>query len=529
MQEHQESMSSQDVLCHRDLDYLRRLGKTKSEVSKEYECLVHGIPHQRLKRPCSAGDGILRLDLSEEERYAQAFLDHADHGRAMKFVAASGAASRMFQSQISYWSKGDIKRQDLLADKALGNRDADELLRFIENLPRLPFFDKLKTTLSSRGLIFEDLCAKGSYSEILHCLLSTEGLGYAHAPKGLIPFHAYPSGCRDAFEEHLLEAATYVRNRQGIVGVHFTVPPGDEASVRHHLLRFAARWDNDTTRYAASVSAQDRSTDSIALGNDDLPVRNKDGILQLWPSGHGALLKNLNDLHGDIIFVRTVDNILPDRLKERVAFFKRVLGGLLIVLQEKVFSALEAIGSAAVGEKGLQDMEEWSREFLNLRLSNEGQYDSRADRAQMLFTLLNRPLRVCAMVRNEGEPGGSPFWVEGGDGRETVQIVESAQVDMSSDQQARIWRSSGYFNPVDIVCGVRDYRGEPFDLTAYADLNARFIAVKRFGGNKIRAMERPGLWNGSMAFWNTVLVETPRETFHPVKNVMDLLSPNHQV
>jgi len=435
----------------------------------------------------------------------------------------------MFQPQISYWTNAKINYRDLLTEKMQGNAEAGELLRFFENLPRFPFFNKLSATLSSRGLAFEDLFSKGSYSEILDCLLGADGLDYARTPKGMIPFHAYPDGSRSAFEEHLLEAAAYVRDMQGIVRVHFTVPHEEEASVRHHLSSAVARWQEAATSYEASISTQERSTATIALENGSLLARNKDGNLQLWPSGHGALLKNLSDLQGDLIFIRTVDNILPDRLKGTVAFFKRVLGGLLVVLQEQIFSALEKLETGSVDEKGLRDIKEWSEVILNLRLQNGNQHRSSANTIRMLLKLLNRPLRVCAMVRLEGKPGGSPFWIEGQNKQETLQIIESAQVDLSSEQQKRIWESSVYFNPADIVCGVRDYRGKPFDLADYADSRARFISIKRFGKSKIRVLEHPGLWNGSMAFWNTVLVEVPKETLSPVKNIMDLLNPDHQV
>jgi hypothetical protein len=435
----------------------------------------------------------------------------------------------MFRSQISYLTRTGISRRELLSKKTQGNVEADELLRFFDNLPRFPFFGRLRATLACRGFAVEDLLARGSYSEILHGLLGADGLGYGSAPKGLIPFHAYPDGSRTAFEEHLFEAAAYVRDREGIVRIHFTVPPGEEARVQQHLSSAAARHQDAGTSYAVSVSAQNRSTDTIAVGCDNSLVRDEQGRLLFWPAGHGTLLKNLNDLHGDIIFIRTIDNVLPDRLKGTVAFFKRVLGGLLVMLQERIFQALDALGADSVDEKGLRDIEEWGEASLNFRFPHERQNPAGVERTRILYELLNRPLRVCAMVRHEGEPGGGPFWVENMDGGESLQIVESAQVDMASEPQREIWESSAYFNPADIVCGVRDRHGEPFDLSAYVDASARFVSVKWHKKSRIRILERPGLWNGSMAFWNTVFVEVPKATLHPVKNVMDLLGPEHQV
>jgi hypothetical protein len=517
------------VFSEKDLEYLQSLGKTQSQISKEYSCLFDGVPYLRLKRPCRQGDGIHQLDISEQERLASEFKTHADQGRALKFIAASGAASRMFTSQIYYSAGEEIGRPQLLAEAMQGNAKAEELLRFFDNLPQFPFFDQLRAKMEYQGFVVQDLLAKGSYSEILRCLLDPDGLGYAGAPKGLIPFHRYPDGDRTAFEEHLIEAAAYVRDLEGSVRIHFTVAPGEEDRIRQHLSRAATRYQEAGTRYIAGVSIQDRSTDTVALESNNSLVRDEDGNLCLWPSGHGALLNNLNALQGDIVFIRTVDNVLPDRLKGTVGFFKRVLGGLLAMLQAHIFSVLEALESGSIDERGLRDVEEWIKLWLNLHHPIAHQTISIPEKTRLLFGVLNRPLRVCAMVRHEGEPGGGPFWVENQEGRESLQIVESAQVDMSSQSQRKLWESSTYFNPADLVCGIRDYRGKPFDLSAYADSNARFISVKRPNRKSIRVLERPGLWNGSMAFWNSVFVEVPRTTLSPVKNVMDLLNPEHHV
>lgn len=516
-------------LDERDLAYLESVGKTRDEIERELRAVIHGVPHTRLTRPCRPRDGMVRLGISEQERLARRFRPHAAHGRAMKFVAASGAASRMFKSHIHYYLGGaKVTRSRLLEEAEQGRDEARELLRFFDNLPRFPFYADLHAALASRGMVLEELLGTGSYGELLHCLLGSDGLGYRNIPKGLTPFHAYPDGARTAFEEHLVEAAAYVRDRRGEVRVHFTVTPGEEARVQRHLSAAAVRCADAATRYLVTISTQHRATDTVAVGTDGAPVRDRHGRILLWPSGHGALLKNLNELRGDIIFIRTIDNILPDRLKSTVVFFKQVLGGLLVTLQERVFDALEALESAAADESGLRELEQWVQTALNRRFPEGFQHTAPAARARTLCQMLNRPLRVCAMVKHEGEPGGGPFWVVDRYGQESLQIVEAAQVDMSCRTQREIWESSEYFNPADIVCGVRDRHGEPFDLSGYADAGACFISSKQHEHSTIRVLERPGLWNGSMAHWNTVFVEVPKATLNPVKNVLDLLKTEHQ-
>jgi hypothetical protein len=511
-------------LSRRDLEYLRSVGKPEADVRREFLNSTRGVPHMLLRRPCRPGDGIVQLGLGEQERLARAYEAYADRGRASKFVAASGAASRMFKSHLAYEGRPSLTRRELLAERDQGSRDADELLRFVDNLRRFPFFGELHTTLTARGYDLEQLLHAGSYAEMLKYLLSADGLGYARLPKGLVPFHLYPEGARTPLEEHLLEAASYLRAQDGTIRVHFTVSPEEKIRVHRHLIDAACRYQRHDSVYRAEVSVQDRATDAVALESDGSLARDEEGRILLWPAGHGTLIGNLNDMQGDLVFVRTIDNVLPDRLKGTVVFFKRVLGGLLAELQERVFEAVGALRSGACTATDLRFVEEWGREVLSLRLPS-GYRDWRyAERVALLINSLNRPMRVCAMVKHEGEPGGGPFWVEGPGGTESLQIVEAAQVDMSAELQRRVWESSTYFNPADMVCGVRDFQGRPFDLHSFVDRNAGFISSKQYKARRVRVLERPGLWNGSMAFWNTVFVEVPKETLHPVKNVMDLLS-----
>jgi hypothetical protein len=303
----------------------------------------------------------------------------------------------------------------------------------------------------------------------------------AATPKGLLPFHRHPEGNRTAFEEHLFEAAGTVRDASGLCRVHFTVSPEHRKAFEDKLAEIRPRVTRATgARFSVSFSEQSPATDTIAGGADGGPFRTASGGLLFRPGGHGALLKNLGDLAhagGDIVLVKNIDNVVPDARRGPTLLWKRLLAGLLVKLE-------------------------------------------RASRRE-------KPIRVAGVVRNEGEPGGGPFWVAGSRG-ETLQIVESAQVDLADPAQASIWKTATHFNPVDLACSLRNAAGEPFDLGRFVDEKSVFIAEKTHEGKPLKALERPGLWNGAMAFWETVFVEVPKETFAPVKTVLDLLRPEHR-
>jgi hypothetical protein len=277
-------------------------------------------------------------------------------------------------------------------------------------------------------------------------------------------------------------------------------------------------------RYEISVSIQHPSSDTIAVDLENRPFHDREGRALFRPGGHGALLRNLNAIGGDIIFLKNIDNIVPDRLKAPAIVHKKILGGYLVKLQGEIFGHLETL---AAGEKGLSDAVRFARQRLLLSFPGDFDRSTLSQRRKFLFERLNRPLRVCGMVKNEGEPGGGPFWVHGNDGTVTLQIIEEMQVDPTSATQQNILRSATHFNPVDLVCGVRDYRGVKFDLDRFVDWNAVSVSEKSHEGQALKALEWPGLWNGSMAYWNTIFIEVPLETFNPVKTVEDLLRPSH--
>jgi hypothetical protein len=368
---------------------------------------------------------------------------------------------------------------------------------------------------------------EGRYAEILGFLLRSEGLDYGNLPKGLIPFHKYPEGCRTPFAEHLVEASTYALDATGVGRVHFTAPAQHLGRVQVHLQQIQAALRQRGITVEVSLSTQKPSTATIGVDACNEPVRTEEDQLVFRPAGHGALLTNLCDLQGDIVFIKNIDNVVPERLTAETRLYKRLLGGLLVSLQDRIFAYLRILATGQVDPAVLAEIAGFARQRLNLAVPDAIAAGTTEEQTAHWFTHLNRPLRVCGMVRNEGEAGGGPFWVRRGSDI-SVQIVEKAQIDLRSPDQQEAFARSTHFNPVDIVCGVRDYQGKPFDLHAFVDRETGFITMKSKNGVALKSMELPGLWNGSMAHWNTVFVEVPRGTFNPVKTVQDLLRPEHQ-
>lgn len=511
------------ILSKQDIDRLRSIEKPPETVERESTLLRSGVPPIKLGRRCRSGDGIVALSGKDGPAYAEIFDRAAAEGRAVKFVAASGAASRMFESPLKCLRRG-WATQDLLRDRARnGDGDAEACLKLLRNLKKFAFFPALEAHMESKGLHPEILLQEGEYKDILENLLTDRGLGYSGLPKGLIPFHSYPDGAMTAFEEHLVESAGYLKDRDNRVRVHFTVAPDHVQRVRGHLKSAVSRLSSTGALFDVTCSVQARSTDTVVLGRDGRLLRDDDGQLILRPSGHGALLQNLNSIAGDIVFIRTVDNVLPDPLKEEVCFHKKVLGGYLAALQGELFARLRFLSSGDLKEEELIEIKRFAETKLNL--SEPPGYDRMTPRekAAALLRRLNAPIRVCGMVRNTGYPGGRPFWVRDEEGWESPQIVEPSQVDIGNEEQGSVWESCEFFNPADIVCGLRDYSGRPFDLSEFSDPALAFISEKTYRGRPCRVLERAGLWNGSMAKWNTVFVEVPALTLRPVKTILDLL------
>ncbi|MFP5213416.1 MAG: DUF4301 family protein [Acidobacteriota bacterium] len=517
------------VFSDADCRQMETLGITKAQVLSQIEIFRKSSFYVRLKRPCTLQDGVTAILPDEAERYVQLQQQAARQGRFTKFVPASGAATRMFQSLLQIYYMPQFLDNDELNLKARqGVAVACDFLRFIEDLPRLPFALDLKEVVSRDGFALEGLLAQSQYRTILEYLLTDSGLNYGTLPKGLLKFHRYPTECRTAFEEHLIEAIPYIGSWKGECRIHFTVSPEHEEGFLKLFEQIRPCYEG---RYSACYdicfSFQKPSTNTIAVDMDDLPFRDWSGRLHFRPGGHGALLENMNDLKQDIVYVRNVDNLPQDRFHEVVSHWKKILGGCLIDVQDTVHGLVRSLKSG-VSPATADLAERYAQEKLLIHFPEDFSLWPIEERHAYLLKKLNRPVRVCGVVQNSGEPGGAPFWVEDKSGALSIQIVEKAQVDMKDPEQQQIWMSSTHFNPVDLVCGLRDFEGKPFDLRQFVDPDAVFISKKSKDGKDLKALELPGLWNGAMADWITVIVEVPRITFNPVKTVYDLLRPEHQ-
>lgn len=492
-------------------------GLTVAEIERQLAVFRRGVPPVRLNRPCRAGDGIVVLSEAERPLHLQSCDEAYRTQRFMKFVPASGAASRMFRDWYRCLDNG-------------GFADQTEADIFIRDLKRFAFFNDLETAMAAQGQDLKALLETKQSATIMKYILTGEGLNFGCLPKALLKFHAYPEGTRTAIEEHLVEAALYARTADNISRIHFTVSREHAAAVRRLLSQAVPACESRLeTTFEVGLSTQDPETDTLAVDPDHQPLRTEGGELIFRPGGHGALLANLNTLDADIIFLKNIDNIVPDRLKPETLLWKRLLAGYLVRIQREIFGFLRGIEQESVTEAELERIADFCERSLNTVLPTRFHELTVSEKRSFLFRKLNRPLRVCGMVKNEGEPGGGPFWVDDPDdpGGASVQIIEESQVNRNDSKQCAVWSSATHFNPVDLVCGVRDFRGRKFDLPAFVDPTTAAIAQKSEKGRELLALERPGLWNGSMAFWTTVFIEVPLATFNPVKTVADLLRPQH--
>ncbi len=509
-----------------DLD---RRGLNEAELARQLRLFADPPPPITLDRPCRLGDGIAQIDPGVADDYVRAHEAAQCNGRCQKFVPASGAATRMFQTLLNLRARfPSLTATALSRATDTGDDDARDVLAFVTQLDRFAFFPALARTLATRGLDADALVDNGTYDELVSGLLDDSGLGYAALPKGLLDFHRSAGDIRTPFEEQLLEAAAYTSDADGVCHLHVTV-------TADHLPAFVARFDAIRAKYESRLNAhfdvtfsvQKPATDTVTVDRTGAPLRDADGRLVFRQSGHGALLANLNDLQGDVIFLKNIDNVAPDLQGSSSLRWKRVLGGCLVRTQEHAHAHLRALHAAGAGDTEVHA----ALAFLDrcgVKLPTTTATAPLDHRRALAIDRLDRPVRVCGVVRNTGEPGGGPFWVTGENGTSTKQIVESAQVDDQSVDQVGIFGTATHFNPVDLVCGVRDWQGNPFDLHRYADPSAVFISEKSNGTQRVQALELPGLWNGGMAHWLSLFVEVPPETFTPVKTVTDLLRPDHQ-
>lgn len=517
-------------LTDRDLRQMHDQGITEDQVRSQIDIFEQGTSFLTLARPCTVGDGVKTIadsmvpDLTSKQHRA------ALEGRCAKVVPASGAATRMFKTLLRFHHKEkSVHRDDVARMAEAGDDQAREMLSFMDNVQNFAFFGELRSTMERHGLTPDALIKKGVFTPIIEYLLTARGLGYADLPKGLLAFHQYGEGVRTSLEEHLVEAIYYVRDAHNICRLHFTVSPEHQEDFQRFIDSIRPHYEQAYhVQYQITLSLQHPSTDTIAVDMHNQPFREEDGSLLFRPGGHGALIENLNRLGGDILYIKNIDNVIPDRLKADTILWKKILGGYLLEVQEQAFRYLEAMTSGNDAPALLDGAWEFGQQTLLLTPPPDAPLTTSEQKRTFLIRRFNRPFRVCGVVRNAGEPGGGPFWVRGDDGSLSLQIVESAQVDMAAQEQQAIWSAATHFNPVDLVCGVRDFQGNPFDLRQYVDRTAVFISRKSKDGRDLKALELPGLWNGAMADWNTIFVEVPLITFNPVKTIDDLLRAEHQ-
>jgi hypothetical protein len=495
-------------------------------IEKQIESFKNGFPYMNIYAPATVENkGIVRLDKNEIEQLNKIFNKSLLQKKVIKFVPASGAASRMFKSLFSFREKYDG------SEKAINDFNADKsfnsVYKFIAEIQRFAFYEDLKKVMSRNNLDIKKCIDINDFNSIIDYLLSDKGLDYSSLPKGLLKFHKVCHCGRTAFEEHIVEAANYTKDADNTAMLHFTISPEHiekfETLLKQELYRYEKIFN---LKYNISYSTQKPSTDTIAVDMNNDPFCEPDGSLLFRPGGHGALLENLNALNGDIIFIKNIDNIVVDRLKHETYIYKKALAGYLIELQEKIHLYLNILDTGNADEEMISEITTFSSDKLNIQTDNFSEYNNEQKTA-FLFSKLNRPIRVCGMVKNEGEPGGGPFWVKKIKGV-SLQIVESSQINLSDPIQKSIFNQSTHFNPVDLICGVKDYKGQKFDLLKYVDPDTGFISVKSKDGKDIKALELPGLWNGAMSDWITIFIEVPIITFNPVKTVNDLLRKEHQ-
>lgn len=509
-----------------DLKQLQSRGSDPKVVEYQIDNFRRGFPFINLDRPAIVGDGIKAFNQKDAKKLSYSYDSNSRRYELLKFVPASGAASRMFKHLFEYidslkGNEGDHSRLQTLPE-------LKQVKDFFDRIKDFAFFDKLALTMSNKGLDIEDCIAKHDLKTIVECLLTPVGLNYANLPKGLLLFHSYPDGARMSIEEHMVETANYCKDKEKRSAIHFTVSPEHADMFLEEINRVKEKYEDlfDTT-YELTFTLQKTSTDTIAVDMNNKPMREADGRLMFRPGGHGALIENLNDRESEVVFIKNIDNVVPDSMKPDTFLFKKVLGGYLFEIQDTVFEHIETLEDKP-DDEDIRTILRLIKAKLGFAVDPEFGGMAREDKIEYLLHKLNRPIRVCGMVKNEGEPGGGPFWVKEPSGEVSLQIVESSQIDMSDEKQVEILRKSTHFNPVDLVCGVRDYKGKVFDLRKYVDPLTGFISTKSKDGKSLKAQELPGLWNGAMADWITVFVEVPISTFNPVKTVNDLLRKEHQ-
>ena len=505
------------MLTQQDLKQLAQKGISEQQIETQLGQFKTGFPFLKLEAAAAIGRGIVAPTSDEGRKYVDAWQKYKAAGkRVVKFVPASGAASRMFKDMFAF------------VDADYDKPTTDFEKKYFDNIDKFAFYGELDAVCQkNNGKGIKALIQEGNFKAVAANMLKAEGLNYGQLPKGLLLFHNYPEGPRTPMEEHLVEGALYAASN-GEAHVHFTVS-------HEHMDLFKQKVAQKADMYAKkygiaydiTFSEQKPSTDTVAANPDGTPFRNSDGSLLFRPGGHGALIENLNEIEADVIFVKNIDNVVPDRLKGDTVLWKQIIAGVLVTLQKKAFEYLELLDSGKYTHDQIEEMIRFVQNDLCCRKADIKELED-ADLVIYLRKKLNRPMRVCGVVKNVGEPGGGPFLTYNQDGTVSLQILESSQIDKSNKEYMEMFTKGTHFNPVDLVCAVKDYKGNAFDLPKFVDPTTGFISQKSKSGKELQALELPGLWNGAMSDWSTIFVEVPLSTFNPVKTVNDLLRDQHQ-
>ena len=504
------------MISKADQALLSKKGISAEQVAEQLKTFKTGFPFLKIEAAATIGKGVLAPSQQEIDEYLKVWDNYCAEGNAiLKFVPASGAASRMFKDLFAFLS----------ADYEVPTTDFEK--NFFANIEKFAFYGDLdETCRKNKGLSVKELVEGGQYKDVVFNLLDFTGMNYGSLPKGLLKFHTYDCCSRTSAEEHFVEGALYAAT-DGVVKLHFTVSPNHKALFEELVAERKAHYEEKFgVKYDITFSEQKQCTDTIAVDAENAPFR-ENGAIVFRPGGHGALIENLNDIDADVIFIKNIDNVVPDRLKADTVTYKKLLAGILVSAQKKAFEYVRLIDSGKYTHEQVEEMIRFLQNDLQCRCSDIKDMED-CDLVLYLRKKFNRPMRVCGMVKNVGEPGGGPFLAYNQDGTVSLQILESSQIDMNNADAKAMFENGTHFNPVDLVCAVKNYNGEKFNLPEFVDKNTGFISHKSKNGRELKAMELPGLWNGAMSDWNTMFVEVPLVTFNPVKTVNDLLREVHQ-
>lgn len=504
-------------LTLKDVETLKLKGKTQEQLFEELKMLKEGFPYLKIDSAATPGHGIFVLDEKMSLQALDIWNQFLESGaKVTKMVPASGAASRMFKDLFAFINGKEDKPSNPFMKK------------FFEDIEKFAFFNELnQTCIRLYGKSIDSLVSEHRYKDVVKALIEKEGMNYGQLPKALLSFHKYIGGVRSAIEEHLSEGAQYAGGKNGKVTVHFTVSEDHIPLVNTKFEEVKGKMEHEYgVKYDLSTSIQKPSTDTVAANIDGTPYREKDTLF-FRPGGHGALIENLNDIDADVVFIKNIDNVVPDSKREDTVKYKKIIGGVLVGVKQKSDDYCKILSKGTPDETKLNEMLDFVHKVLCISHDNTTEMTPE-QKAEFVYNKLNRPFRVCGMVRNEGEPGGGPFLAYNPDGTVSPQILESTQIDPNNKEAQKMMKEATHFNPVDLVVSTKSWDGKRFNLPEYVDKATGFISLKSREGVEIKALELPGLWNGAMSDWNTLLVEVPLSTFNPVKTVNDLLRDAHQ-